>query len=127
MSKILVLDQLSKSSTTNPQPRKRLGAQKTLAFATATAAFFAMAGTAQAQDCVNGYRMVKDEIPVACSIGHFGRALDTRPAGAQALYTGSVNTGEQLRDPSDPSQCIGGYRHLTTTANGWTLPLRCDN
>ena len=90
MSKILVLDQLSKSSTTNPQPRKRLGAQTTLAFATAAAAFVAMAGTAQAQDCVNGYRMVKDEIPVACSIGHFGRTLDTRLAQARVLYRAQV-------------------------------------
>ena len=90
MPNILVLDQLSRSSATNPQPRKRLGAQTTLAFATAAAAFFAMAGTAQAQDCVNGYRMVKDEIAVACSTGHFGRALDTRLARAQAHYRGQV-------------------------------------
>ena len=105
MSNVLVLDQLSKSSATNPQPRKRIGAQTTLAFATAAAAFFAMAGTAQAQDCVNGYRMVKDEIPVACSIGHFGRALDTRPARAQV--------------PIEPRCSIPSSDASHTTANGW--------
>ena len=47
MSNVLVLDQLPKSSATNPQPRKRLGARTTLAFATAAAAFFAIAGTAR--------------------------------------------------------------------------------
>ena len=90
MSNVLVLDQLSKSSATNLQPRKRASAQTTLAFVTAAAAFVAMAGTAQAQDCVNGYRMVKDEVPVACSIGHFGRPLDTRLARTQVLYRAQV-------------------------------------
>lgn len=121
-------DQSLKSSVTTRQPRKQVGLRTTLAFAAASAAFLAMAGAAQAQDCVNGYRMVKDEIPVACGVGDFGRsALATDPLAAQALYPGSVNTGEQLQDPSNPSHCINGYRHITTADSGWTLPLQCDN
>jgi hypothetical protein len=122
------LDQSPKSAVTTWQPRKRAGLQTTLAFATAAAAFFAIAGAAQAQDCVNGYRMVKGEIPVACSVGSFaGSALNTRSMTAHALYRGPAITEEQPQDSSDPSQCVRGYRTLTTTANGWTLPIPCHD
>jgi hypothetical protein len=121
------LDQSPKSAVTTWQPRKSARLQTTLAFATA-AAFFAIAGAAHAQDCVNGYRMVKEEIPVACSFGSFaGSALNTHSMAAQARYAGLAHTEEQSQDSSDPSQCVRGYRTLTTTANGWTLPIPCHD
>lgn len=119
------LDQSPKSSVTT---RQSTGLRTAFAFVVTSAAFFAIAGSARAQDCVNGYRMVKEEIPVVCGVGSFaGSALNTHPLAAQALYPGPANTEEQPQDSSDPSQCVRGYRTLTTTANGWTLPLPCHD
>ena len=40
-----------------------------LALITAGAALLGAASVANAQDCVNGYRMIKDQIPVLCQAG----------------------------------------------------------
>lgn len=57
-----------------------------LAIGAAAAVFAAMAGSANAQDCVNGYKMMKDQIPVRCD------ALAPAFAGPaeEPLITGSI-------------------------------------
>lgn len=116
----------------------RRGVLTLLALAASTAAFFAIAGTAQAQDCVGGYRMLKGEIPVACS-EDFGRSAfaPVAPVVREPLYTGSINREQPpsfARIQSSPTttmsssgqECVGGYSWRETTANGWTLPMRCN-
>ena len=108
-----------------------------LAMAASAAAFFAVAGTAQAQDCVGGWRMIKGEIPVACS-EEFGRsAFAPAPVAQEPLYTGSINREQppsaaradisaRATMSSSGQECVGGYSWRETTANGWTLPMRCS-
>ena len=125
---MLGLDQSPKSLVMAHQPVKQVGLRAAITFAATSAVFFALAGAAQAQDCVNGYRMVKEEIPVLCSSGTFaGSSPNPHSVAAQALYAGRARTVEHAQDSSDPSQCIGGYRTITTTANGWTLPMPCHD
>ena len=123
----------------HPATTARRGTKLTLlALAASAAAFFAVAGTAQAQDCVGGYRMVKGEIPVACS-EHFGSSalLRSGPVVREPLHTGSINRVQHPsaarieRSPtvttsSSGQNCVGGYSYRETPANGWTLPMRCN-
>lgn len=116
----------------------RRGALTLLALAASTAAFFAIAGTAQAQDCVGGYRMLKGEIPVACS-ENFGRSAfaPVAPVVREPLHTGSINREQPpsaaraeyspgVTTSSSGQECVGGYSYRETPANGWTLPMRCN-
>ena len=126
------LDQSRKSSVTTENSRKQLGIRAALVLAAASASF-AMAGAAEAQDCVNGYRMVKDQVPVTCSEGPLiGSVPNTHPMAARSLYTGSIHTGEQppavaTHDVSnDTAQCVGGLRWIVTPNNGVTLPMPCS-
>lgn len=104
-----------------------------LALAASAAAFFAVAGTAQAQDCVGGWRMIKGEIPVACS-ENFGRSAFA-PVVREPLYTGSINREQPpsvarfdaspaTTSSPDPT-CVGGFSYRETAANGYTLMMRC--
>ena len=107
-----------------------------LALAASAAAFFAVAGTAQAQDCVGGWRMIKGEIPVACS-EHFGRSAfaPAAPVVREPLYTGSINREQPpsvARFDASPAAtfspdptCVGGFSYRETAANGYTLMMRC--
>ena len=109
-----------------------------VALAASAAAFFAVAGTAQAQDCVGGWRMIKGEIPVACS-ENFGRSAfaPVAPVLREPLYAGSINREQPpsfarfdespaVTTSSSGQECVGGYSWRETTANGWTLPMRCN-
>jgi hypothetical protein len=115
----------------------RRGSMTLLALAASAAAVFPVAGAAQAQDCVGGYRMLKGEIPVACSES-FGRSAfaPTGPAVEEPLYTGSINSEQPpsaaridespaVTTSSSGQECVGGYSYRETPANGWTLPMRC--
>ena len=86
----------------------RRGVVTLVALAASAAAFFAVAGTAQAQDCVGGYRMLKDQIPVACG-EDFGPSAfaPSAPVVEEPLYTGSINT-EQPPDPALPDEVTRG-------------------
>ena len=46
---------------------KRAATRTALAVAAASAALFAVASAAHAEDCIGGYRMVKGEIPILCT------------------------------------------------------------
>jgi hypothetical protein len=109
-----------------------------LALAASAAAFFAVAGTAQAQDCVGGWRMINGEIPVACS-EVFGRSAfaPLAPFVREPLTTGSINRerppsfarldeSAAVTTSSSGQECVGGYSYRETPANGWTLPMRCN-
>jgi hypothetical protein len=122
----------------NQSPRGRKSSLTLLAIAASAAAFFAVAGTAQAQDCVGGWRMIKDQIPVACGEGFGASAFaPTVTAPAEPLYTGSINREQPpsvAQFESEPAvttsstgqECVGGYSYRETPANGWTLPMRCN-
>jgi hypothetical protein len=130
---MLGIHQLPKSAT-ELAPATRL-TRTLFALTGAAAAIFAIAGTAQAQDCVGGYRMVKGEIPVQCDSG-FGASVfaPAAPIG-EPLYTGSINSEQPAnaaRIDNSPAtlssgvECVGGYSYRETPANGWTLPMRCE-
>jgi hypothetical protein len=120
----------------NHATRGRKSSLTLLAVAASAAAFFVVAGTAQAQDCVGGYRMLKGEIPVACD--DFGRSAfaPAAPVVEEPLYTGSINREQPpsaasideapaVTTSSSGQECVGGYSYRETPANGWTLPMRC--
>jgi hypothetical protein len=114
--------------------RGRKSSLTLLAIAASAAAFFAVAGSAQAQECVGGYRMVKEQIPVPCS-GDPTAFAPVVAAPAEPLYTGSINREEPrvaqfdnepaVTTSSSGQECVGGYSYRETPANGWTLPMRC--
>jgi hypothetical protein len=120
----------------NYAPRVRKNSLTLLAIAASAAAFFAVTAPAQAQECVGGYRMVKEQIPVPCS-GDFGSTAFAPIVGAptEPLHTGSINREEPriAQFDSEPAvttsstgqECVGGYSYRETPANGWTLPMRC--
>src|SRR4051812_40388158 len=106
-----------------------------LAFA-AAASFFAVSGSAQAQDCLGGYKMLKGEIPVLCQAGPIQSASGAVRPGSQAmlnagsvdrsgepLATGLISRTEQPANAARPSnspaaeamsngnaQCVNGMR-----------------
>jgi hypothetical protein len=99
----------------------------------AASAIFAAAGAANAQDCVNGWKMVKDQIPVACSTFGQHTAFGVGTQQNEPLTTGSIRTAEspavakeQTHTDAVGNECSGGYRWDVTPANGATLPMRCD-
>jgi len=114
----------------------RQGSLTLVALAAFAASLFAVAGTAEAQDCVGGYRMLKGEVPVVCDDG-FGPSA-VAPAARLAeepLYTGSINQGQppaaQIDEPpaatSSGMECVGGYTWRQGVENSYTtLPLPCN-
>src|SRR5882724_10772595 len=82
-----------------------------LAFTIAGAALIAAASSASAQDCVGGYRMIKDQVPVACGGGpETFQQSATRPE--EPLTTGSIRTSAAANGGGNsteiPSQQKGG-------------------
>lgn len=64
-----------------------------LALTAAGAALFAAASVANAQeDCVGGYRMIKDQVPVACTGGAPTMFERSTTAPEEPLTTGSIQT-----------------------------------
>lgn len=107
---------------------------------TAATGSFAFIGSAQAQDCEGGYRMLKGEIPVACDT-EFDQSAATLPAPApsEPLHTGSINGlgaggGNADEIPAAaPSthmsgmKCVGGYAYRPTANESTiTMPMPCN-
>ena len=74
-----------------------------LALATTAAALFGAASLANAQDCVGGYRWMKDEIPLRCTESSLPSAFAPRD---EPLYTGSIGASTQhvTRSPVLPQE-----------------------
>jgi hypothetical protein len=121
-------------STPGVAPRGRAATRTLLAITTAAAAFFAVASAAQAQDCVGGFRMIKDEIPIACGAA----AEESAFAPAAPLSSGPATTGSisRAQAPSAAApegmspggmKCVGGYNWRPGVENSYTtLPMACD-
>jgi hypothetical protein len=86
--------------------------KRIFALTVAGAALFAAASIANAQeDCVGGYRMIKDQVPVTCSGGGstmFERGAATTPE--EPLYTGSIQA-------SATTEAGGNSEQIPTTGN----------
>jgi len=122
---------------------KRAAMRTALAVAAASAALFAVASAAHAEDCIGGYRMVKGEIPIICQ-EEGSRALFSvgRPAPREPLYTGSISTGSSAERPADATRpssspataqssnsaanCDHGMRFVETPNTGVTLMMKCS-
>ena len=96
-----------------------------LAFALATATSFFAIGSAQAQDCEGGFRMLKDEIPVACEGGSGQSSVTpTVPVQSEPLHTGSINDRRRQRRRDsviralDPHEWHEVRRRLRLQRNG---------
>jgi hypothetical protein len=118
-------------------PRKRAATRSLLTMTMASVAFFAVANAAQAKDCVGGYRMIKDEIPIACDAAFDESAVDqTVPVASEPLTTGSINRVEppsaaSIDEPPAMSpggmKCVGGHHWRPGVENSYTtLPMPCD-
>jgi hypothetical protein len=96
----------------------------------AAAAFFAVASAAQAQDCVGGYRMLKDEIPIACGAAAEESAFaPTAPPRGEPATTGSIDRVAPPDDNMSPGgmKCVGGFHWKSGVENSYTtLPMPCD-
>ena len=114
---------------------RRAATRTALALAIASAAFLTVGSMAQAQDCVGGYYMLKNEIPVRCD----SQAMFS-PTVAVPLHAGSITRTELPANAARPSYspatpaaatsnstavCQHGMRFVDTAANGWTLPIPC--
>jgi hypothetical protein len=104
-----------------------------LAVTSAAAAFFAVASAAQAQDCVGGFRMLKDEIPIACGAAAEESAFaPTAPPRGEPATTGSINREPSSAAPAEDMspggmKCVGGYSWRSGVENSYTtLPMPCD-
>ena len=109
-----------------------------LALVLAAAGLFTVIGTAQAQDCEGGYRMLKSEIPVACDGGVTQSATGaTAPVLSEPLHTGSINrlgvgggNADELPAPATSSngmKCVGGFAYRPTAENSYvTMPMPCN-
>lgn len=114
----------------------RTATRSLLALTIASAAFFAVASAAQAQDCVGGYRMLKDEIPIACGAAAEESAFaPVAPLPSEPATTGSINSVEPpaARVEELPSaspggmKCVGGYSWRPGVENSYTtLPMPCN-
>jgi hypothetical protein len=124
---------------------RRASTRTALAVAAVCAAFFAVANSAHAEDCLGGYRMVKGEIPVICQDTAGSRALFSagQAEPREPFYTGSINR-QQPADAARPSvsptaapapagassnaaaACDHGMRFVETPNNGATLMIKCS-
>jgi hypothetical protein len=115
---------------------RRAATRTALALAVASAAFLAVGSMAQAQDCVGGYYMLKNEIPVRCD----SQAMFS-PTVAAPLHAGSItrtelpaNAARPSSSPTEPAAastnstavCHNGMRFVDTAANGYTLMIPCS-
>jgi len=120
----------------SPSAPRRSTTRTALAIAAASAAFFVFGSAAQAQDCVGGYYMLKNEIPVRCD----SRAVIS-PTVSAPLHAGSTSRTELPANAARPSSspaapaaasrnstavCVNGMRFVETAANGYTLPIPCS-
>lgn len=106
-----------------------------IVLAAAAATLFVAANSASAQEsCVNGYRMLKGEIPVICESGPQQSMLfSSPPMQEEPLYTGSINRTETataaapevVNRTDNANGCVDGYRWNATTNSGVTLPMAC--
>jgi hypothetical protein len=121
-------------STPGVAPRGRAATRTALALTIASAAFFAVASAAQAQDCVGGYRMLKDEIPIACGAAAEESAFaPVAPLRSEPATTGSINSERPPSAAPDDDmspggmKCVGGYNWRPGVENSYTtLPMACD-
>ena len=116
-------------------PRRRVATRSLIAMTISAAAFLAVANAAQAQDCVGGYRMLKDEIPIACGAAAEESAFaPTAPLPSEPATTGSINSAQvPSAAPADDNmspggmKCVGGYAWRPGVENSYTtLPMSCD-
>lgn len=85
---------------------KRAGIAATLAFATATAAFCALAGSAHARDCLNGYRELPNNVIVVCH----------DPQGASGNRDAPQFTGSIGRTAAEPRSVPAGNLMVDSAA-----------
>jgi hypothetical protein len=115
----------------------RASSRTVLALTIAAAAFFAAGNVAQAQDCVGGFRMIKDEIPIACGAAAeesaFAPVAPLADEEDEPATTGSVS-GAQTPSaaPADDNmspggmKCVGGFHWKAGVENSYTtLPMPC--
>jgi hypothetical protein len=115
---------------------RRAATRTALALAAASAAFLVIGSAANAQDCVGGYYMLKNEIPVRCDT----RAMFTSPTAVAPLHNGTISRTELPANAARPSYspaapaaastnstavCQNGMRFVDTAANGYTLMIPC--
>lgn len=125
----------SHKSAVETAPGRQAGTRALLALATAAAALFVIAGSAQAQECVGGYRMIKDEIPIRCDVGFEQSTVDqSRALLSEPPTTGSIGAPPAVA-PAEAApgmspggmKCVGGYHWKAGVENSYTtLPLPCD-
>ena len=120
-----------------PNAVRPFGKTPMLLAGAAIAALLGIAGTAQAQDCVGGYRMIKGEVPIACDSGFLTEATQPAPF-SEPLTTGSINQAPVTIAPSpgiEPQpamsyagkKCVGGYYYRPGVENSYnSLPMRCQ-
>jgi hypothetical protein len=116
-------------------PRRRVATRSLIAMTISAAAFFAVASAAQAQDCVGGYRMLKDEIPIACGAAAEESAFaPAAPSPSEPATTGSISRAQATNaapadDDMSPGgvKCVGGYSWRSGVENSYTtLPMPCN-
>ena len=112
------------------------------ALTVAGAALFAAASAANAQDdCVGGYRMVKDQVPVRCEAGSAMFQQDAI-APEEPLYTGSIQatapesgggnseqiptSGNQMVFADSRDSCKPGEYYMQDMQSQ-NFPARCPN
>lgn len=124
---------LSKS-TPGVALNRRMATRSLLALTIASAAFFAVASAAQAQECVGGFRMIKDEIPIACGAAAEESAFaPAAPLPNEPATTGSISRAQVPSAAPDDDmspggmKCVGGYYWKAGVENSYTtLPMSCD-
>ena len=102
------------------------------ALALAATGLFAAIGSAQAQDCKGGYRMLKGAIPVACEGSDQSAATPTAPV-IEPRHTGSINGNAHELPAAAPlthmngMKCAGGYAYRPTANESYiTMPMPCN-
>lgn len=118
-----------------------------LAIGVAAAALMGASSAASAQDCVGGWTMIRDQIPVRCDTmpsAFSGPAGAEEPLPAEEpMYTGSIGTGappvsesEQPPRPGGPGyvgmafvgsadECQPGYFYMMELNSG-NRPVACE-
>ena len=127
--------------------------KRILAIGAAAAALMAVSSVASAQeDCINGWHMIKDNIPVRCDVlpSAFGAPAGEEPLPGEELlpaeepmFTGSIDTGpapvsesEQPPRPGGPGyvgmafvgsadECQPGYFYMMELNSG-NRPVACE-
>ena len=115
----------------------RASSRTLLALTIAAAAFFAAGNVAQAQDCVGGFRMIKDEIPIACGAAAEESAFapvaplaeEEEPATTGSVSRAQAPSPAPADDNMSPGgmKCVGGFHWKAGVENSYTtLPMPCD-